>query len=89
MDTKNLKEKFKNNKKTYYTDQFMTIQVNGMFGTPSVIYCGDSELEAYKRFKSLEGQARKIVKADVTFVYVLDTDMIEKYEVKEVIEDEE
>lgn len=81
-------EQFKRNKRTYCKDQFLTIKVNGYFGkTPSIIYCGDSEIEAYKKFKTLEGEARKIVKADVTFCYILDTNMIEKYTVNQVIED--
>lgn len=88
MATESLKEQFKNNKRTLLKDQFLTIKVNGYFcEAPSIIYCGNSEIEAYKKFKTLEGEPRKILKADVTFCYILDTNMIEDYVIKEVIED--
>ena len=83
-------EEFKRNKRTFVKDQFITVKVNGYFcEEPSIIYCGDSEVEAYKKFKTLKGEPRKILKADVTFLYILNTNMIEKYTIKEVIEDKE
>lgn len=87
--TENLLEQYKGNKQMHLENQYLTIMLNGYFGVESITYCGDSELEAFRKFKELKGQPRKIIKADVNKIYILETYMIENYKVLSVIEDRE
>lgn len=52
----------------------------------SVYYCGDIEIEAYKRYKELPSNLfKKIVKAKVKMCKIENIDFIEKYQVIERI----
>ncbi|MGL5646235.1 MAG: hypothetical protein ACRDDY_00155 [Clostridium sp.] len=86
-DDKEFFEKLKGNGNNTKKNQYMTIEVVGFLGDPEILYCGNSELEAYKNFRKLKGTHRKLVKADVVKSRILDTEIILEYDITEVIED--
>ncbi|MGL4849483.1 MAG: hypothetical protein ACRC28_11265 [Clostridium sp.] len=82
-------EKLKQNRQYFRENQYMTMDVEGQFGVPSIYYTGEVELEAYRHFRKLKGKHRRIVKADILSVDFLDSEMILEYDIKEIIEDSE
>jgi hypothetical protein len=50
-----------------------------------IYYCGDIELEAYKKFKGIQFTNKKIVKADVKMTMLQGVQFIEKYTIIEKI----
>ncbi|QAA31182.1 hypothetical protein [Clostridium manihotivorum] len=50
-----------------------------------VFYCGDSELEAYRKYKNLSNGKRNIFKAKVYKRNFLNTPFIMKYEILEIL----
>lgn len=50
-------------------------------------YCGESELQALKKYKKPEGSKRNILKANVKRQMILRTSFIMSYEIIEVIKE--
>lgn len=62
--------------------ELLVINLDGLYGEE--IHGADSEIEAYRKFKSIKGR-KTIVKAKVYSKPIMGTDFIMKYEVLEVI----
>lgn len=73
-------------KKKMYDEKnvYLTVKDYGM-RYEEIHYCGESELQALKKYKKLEGSKRNILKANVKRQMVLGTSFIMSYEVIEVI----
>lgn len=67
--------------------EFFMVLFEGEYGE-AVAYCGDSEIEAYKKFKERSKLYRpRIIKANVKRRLILGTPFIMSYDIIEVIKE--
>lgn len=73
-------------KKKMYVENnvYLTVKDYDM-RSEEIHYCGESELQALKKYKKLEGAKRNILKANVKRQMILGTSFIMSYEVIEVM----
>jgi hypothetical protein len=58
---------------------------NKDFDNETIHYCGDVELDAFKKFNKIQFQMKEIVKADVKMTMLQGVQFIEKYTIIEKI----
>lgn len=51
----------------------------------TIYYCGDSELEARRKFNTLKGMRKNIIKANVFKQNIMQVPFIMKYDIIEII----
>lgn len=61
------------------------VELNGVFPNSGVLYCGDNEIEAFKRYKEASGVQKNIYWAKTYKRDVLGIEFIMKYDIIKII----
>lgn len=67
-------------------DEKYLVIANKGFANEEIYYCGDVEIQAFKRFKELPNNMMKtIVKAKIQMMTIMGYELIKDYEIIEII----